>query len=149
MKRILLALALMGSAAQAEGLDASLWAQIKAYEAALNGGDLAGVMAPFTDDAVLMAQNAPPAVGHPAVEATYGGLIDTLDLEIDFTFDEAFQTGPDYAVVRTRSGGHITIKGDAPVTIPNANQELFVLHREEGGHWQIARYIFATILPAQ
>ncbi|PRY86131.1 hypothetical protein [Donghicola tyrosinivorans] len=86
MKRILLALALMGSAAHAEGPDASLWAPIEAYETALNNGDLAGVMAQFTD---------------------------------------------------------------APVTIPNANQELFVLHREEGSNWQIARYIFATTLPAQ
>lgn len=149
MKRILLALALMASNAQAEGLDASLWAPIKAYEAALNNGDLGGVMAQFTDDAVLMAQNIPPAVGRPAVQATYGGLIDMLDLDISFTFDEAFQTGPDYAVVRTRSDGEITIKGDAPVTIPNANQELFVLHRSEAGAWQIARYIFATTLPAR
>ncbi|WP_146134982.1 hypothetical protein [Donghicola tyrosinivorans] len=79
------------------------------------------------------------AVGRAAVKATYGGLIGMLDLEIDFSFDESLQTGPDYAVVRTRSGGQITIKGDAPATIPNANQELFVLHREEGTAWKIAR----------
>lgn len=145
MKRIIIALA----PAQAAGLDASLWAPIKAYETALNSGDLGGVMALFTEDAVLMVQNAPPAVGYPAVEATYAGLLGALDLEIDFSFDEAFQTGPEYAVVRTRSGGQITIKGDTPVTIPNANQELFVLHREESGDWQIARYIFATTLPAE
>lgn len=72
-----------------------------------------------------------------------------LDLDIDFSFDESFQTGPNHAIVRTQSSGEITIKGDAPVTVPNANQELFVLEREDGGNWEIARYIFATTLPAQ
>ena len=149
MKPILIALTLLGTAAHAEGLDASLWAPIKAYETAINSGDLAGVMDQFTAGPVLMAQNNAPAVGHAAVQATYEGLISTLDLDIDFSFDESFQTGPNHAIVRTQSSGEITIKGDAPVTIPNANQELFVLEREDGGSWQIARYIFATTLPAQ
>lgn len=61
MKPILIALALLGTAAHAEAMDASLWAPIKAYEAAINRGDLAGVMDQFTANPVLMAQEQCPS----------------------------------------------------------------------------------------
>lgn len=130
-------------------IDPALTAPIRAYEAAVNASNIDGVMAVYTDDAVFMPQNNPPIQGKGAVKAAYEELFTVLDLDIDFTFDEARMISDEWAFVRTRSGGTIKLTQKNNATVPNTNQELFLLRRAENGPWLIARYIFATTAPAQ
>lgn len=132
-----------------QAIDPALTAPIRAYEAAVNASNIDGVMAVYTDDAVFMPQNNPPIQGKGAVKAAYEGLFTALDLDINFTFDEARMISNDWAFVRTRSGGTIKLIQKSNATVPNANQELFLLKRAGNGPWLIARYIFATTAPAQ
>ncbi|WP_428929424.1 YybH family protein [Marinibacterium sp. SX1] len=136
----------LAGAASAADFDAALMAPVQAYETAVNAGDIAGIKAVFTPDAVLMAQNAMPVDGD-AVIASYQGLFGALDLDIDFTFEETTDLGNGWAIVRTRSGGGVTVKAN-DADLPNANQELFVL-QDIDGTWKIARYIYATTAPMQ
>ncbi len=145
---IALTLSAVPSFAQ-QTVDPALAAPIEAYEATVNASDLDGVMAVFTDDAVFMPQNSTPVVGKEAVKSAYAGLFGALDLNIDFTFDEAQKLSDDWALVRTRSGGTIKLIQQNNAEIPNANQEIFLLKRAENGQWKIARYIFNTTAPAQ
>lgn len=131
------------SIANAADFDPAITAPIKAYEAAVNTGDIEGIKDVFTSDAVLMAQNAKPVEGEGVI-TSYEGLFNALKLDIDFNFEEATDLGNGWAIVRTQSGGEITFP-DAE-TVPNANQELFIL-QNVGGIWKIARYAYATTAP--
>lgn len=143
---------LMGTALPAfaqKNLDPALLAPIQAYAKAANASDVSGVMSVYTEDAVFMPQNASPVEGKAAVEAAYKGLFTALNLDINFTFDEAVKLSNDWALVRTRSGGTIKLIQKDNLQIPNSNQEIFLLKRAPDGTWQIARYIFSTTAPAQ
>ncbi|CVI63480.1 SgcJ/EcaC family oxidoreductase (plasmid) [Agrobacterium leguminum] len=145
---IMLAFSALPSFAQ-QAIDPALAAPIKAYETAANASDLEGVLAAYTDDAVFMPQNNQPVEGKAAVGAAYKGLFTALDLNINFTFDEAQKISEDWAFVRTRSGGTIKLIQNNNAEIPNANQEIFLLKRSPDGQWKIARYIFNTTAPGQ
>ena len=117
------------------------------YGEAANRADAAAVAALWTDDGVLMAQNAPSQVGNAAVRAAYEGMFAAIRLDIAFTVAEVKLLAPDWALLRSNSAG--TIRVLAPgLEIPEANQELFVFRRVDGA-WKIARYSFSTTLPAQ
>lgn len=129
-------------------IDPSLMAPITANGVAINASDLNGVLVVYTDDAVFMPQNGQPVSGKEGIRAAYKGLFSAVDLNVDFTFDEAQQLSDDWAFVRTHSGGSLKLIQQNNLEVPNANQEFFLL-KKEGNQWRIARYIFATTLPAQ
>lgn len=58
-------------AAQATAKDPAVMAVADAYSAAMLKGDLAGVMAVYTDDAIEMPPNAAAVRGRAAIEAYY------------------------------------------------------------------------------
>src|SRR4051812_35701006 len=60
---------------------AAIAAVLKSYEEALNRADVEGVTRLYTDDAVVLAPNAPSAVGIDAVQATYTGIFQAIDLD--------------------------------------------------------------------
>src|SRR5438445_154528 len=68
-----------------------------------------------------------------------------------FDFDEVRQAHwlieSDWAFARTRSTGTVKVLASDQASIPEANQELFVLHREDDGQWRFVRYIFSTTNP--
>lgn len=116
------------------------------YEVALNASDTDKVLTLYTDDGVFMAQNSPPNVGAVAVRGAYDAVFAAIDLNIEFQIDEIVQLSPQWAFARTRSEGLVTINATGDNS-PEANQELFIFTKTDGGAWKIARYIFSTTNP--
>lgn len=117
------------------------------YAEAANNSDATAVAELYTDDAVLMAQNSPPAVGKAAVRAAYAGMAEAIKLNIIFAIAEIRLLAPDWACLRSTSTGTIRLLQPG-IDIPEANQELFLFQKVDGT-WKIARYSFSTVLPAQ
>jgi uncharacterized protein (TIGR02246 family) len=124
---------------------AAVKAVLKSYEHALNASDVDGVVRLYTDDAVVLAPNAPSAVGIDAVRATYTGIFQAIDIDLTFDVAEVNVVSKDWAFLRSTSHGTVTNLADG-AQIPGKSQELFVLHKVEG-HWKLARYSFSSTLP--
>ena len=103
----------------------------------------------YADDTVFMPQHSLPAVGRDAVRTAYHHVFDTIKLDIRFTIDEVSPLSRDWAFARTRSNGTVKVLSSAQPAGAEANQELFLLHREADGQWRIARYIFSTTNPTK
>lgn len=119
---------------------------LKSYEAALNASDTNAVLNLYSADGVFMPQHSLPSSGIEAIRAAYTGVFKAIKLEINFETDEIAQVAPNWAFVRTRSTGFVTINATGN-RVPEANQELFVLTKPNDGQWKIARYIFSTTNP--
>src|SRR3954469_11351680 len=124
---------------------AAIAAVLTSYEQALNASDVEGVVQLYTDDAVVLAPNAPSAAGIDAVRATYTAIFQAVDIDLTFKIAEVKVVSPNWAFLRSTSNGSITIlaSGARP---PSSNQELFVLHQIRG-RWMLARYSFSSVLP--
>lgn len=134
------------ASAQHTGDRAAIESVLAKYEAALNASDTEAVLTLYTADGVFMPQHSLPSVGTEAIRAAYGGVFNTIKLEVDFKIDEIAQVAPNWAFVRTRSEGFVTINATGD-RAPEANQELFVFTKTHSGAWRIARYIFSTTNP--
>ncbi|AOX99506.1 SgcJ/EcaC family oxidoreductase [Jeongeupia sp. USM3] len=126
---------------------ASITRQLNRYEQALNAADVERVMALYSDDGVFMPQHSPPSVGRAAVREAYQRVFGAIRLDIRFRIDEISQLSHDWAFARTRSTGTVKVLGSDQPPGPEANQELFLFHREADGQWRFARYIFTTTNP--
>jgi uncharacterized protein (TIGR02246 family) len=120
---------------------------LTSYERSLNASDVDRVARLYTDDAVLLAPGAPPAVGIDAVRAAYAGLFGAIDIDLTFKIAEVNVVSPDWAFLRSTSRGVATSLANG-AQIPSSNQELFVLHQHRGSGWKIARYSFSSVLPS-
>ncbi len=118
--------------------------QLDRYEQALNSADIDTVMKLYAQDAVFMPQHSLPAKGRDAIRKAYRQVFDTIRLNIDFSVDEIGVLSKDWAYARTRSNGTVKVLAIDQPPMPEANQELFLLHRERDGEWRFARYIFST-----
>jgi uncharacterized protein (TIGR02246 family) len=116
------------------------------YAAALKACDPDAVMALYTEDGVLMAQETPPCFGAAAVRKAYAGVFQAITLDIAFKVAEVVELTPEWAFACTTSTGTIKINATGG-TIPEANQELFIF-KKVGGAWKIARYSFSVINPS-
>lgn len=122
-------------------------AVLRAYETALNRGDVDAIVSLYAPDAVFMAQHRNPAVGRAEIEAAYREILGMIRLDITFGIDEVVVASPTVAYARTRSAGTTTILAN-DMQVSEANQELFVLVRQPSGDdWRIGRYIFSTTRP--
>jgi len=121
--------------------------QLDRYEQALNSADIDTVMKLYAQDAVFMPQHSLPAQGPDSIRMAYRHVFDTIRLNIDFTVDEINVLSKDWAYARTRSYGTVKVLANDQLPTPEANQELFLLHRERDGEWRFARYIFSTTNP--
>ena len=119
---------------------------LKSYEHSLNTGDVKGVARLYTDDAVLLAPEAPSAVGIKAVQDAYTAIFQAIGINIIFEIAEVKLLSPEWAFLRSNSTGVIKILANG-AQIPGSGQELFVLQKSQGG-WKIARYSFSSVLPS-
>ena len=119
---------------------------LQTYETALNASDTDAVMTVFTSDGVFMAPNSPSAVGADAVLAAYSGIFQAIAFDTELQVDEIVQVAPNWAFVRTRSNGFVTVNA-TKARVPDANHELFVFQKDGGDAWKIARYSFSSINP--
>lgn len=147
---LLVLMPLLATAAESmpdEGDREAITHQLERYGQALNASDVDAVMQLYAKDAVFMPQHSLPAVGRDAVRLAYRHVFDTLRLNIDFAIDEIVVLSPDWAYARTRSRGTVKVLALEQPPAAEANQEIFLLHREADGHWRFARYIFSTTNP--
>lgn len=119
---------------------------LSTYETALNAQDTDTIVSLYADDGVFMPQHSLPQVGRDNIRAAYDGVFVAITLDIEFEIDEIGVLSEDWAFARTRSEGSVKINATGD-TGPEANQELFLFQRTEGGNWKIARYIFSTTNP--
>jgi uncharacterized protein (TIGR02246 family) len=125
---------------------AAIAAVLTSYEQALNASDVEGVAQLYTDDAAVLAPNAPSAVGIDAVRATYTGIFQAIDIDLTFKVAEVKVVSPNWAFLRSTSNGSITVLANG-AQAPSSNHELFVLHKVQG-RWKLARYSFSSVLPS-
>lgn len=128
------------------GFAAAISGQPHRYHAALNAGDIGTVMTLYPEDGVFMPQNGPPAGWRKAVRDAYVHVFQSMKLDVRFTMDEIRPLSADRAFARTRSAGNTTVLATG-ATGPEANLEIFIMHRDRDGAWRFARYIFATTNP--
>ena len=121
---------------------------LKSYEKSLNAGNVDEIIMLYSDEGVFMPQHSAPQVGKEAVRNAYEQLFNMIDLDIVFEIDEVVKINEGWAFARTRSKGTTTILANG-VKVPEGNQELFIMKKDEGGNWKIARYIFSTTNPRQ
>ena len=130
-----------------EAVEAAITQQLRSYEQALNNADIEAVMRLYGEDSVFMPQNSLPVIGRNAVRTAYRQVFDAIKLNIRFEIDEIRPLSTDWAYARTRSNGTVKVLASGQAQAPEANQELFILHRADDGQWRFARYIFSTTNP--
>lgn len=125
---------------------AAIGAVLSTYEAALNASDTAAVMPLYAADGVFMPPYSQSAVGTAAVRSAYDAVFKAITLAVRFSIVEVVSMAPDWAFVRTNSAGTVTEHASGRKSA-EANQELFIFHKEKGGLWKIARYSFSSTNP--
>ena len=127
--------------------EAAIGIVMSSYEAALNASSTEAAMPLYTEDGVFMAPNNQSAAGKRALRQAYDAVFKAITLKVKFTIVELVVMAPQWAYVRTNSAGTQKINASS-VTSTEANQELFILKKDEDGEWRIARYAFSTTNPA-
>lgn len=135
-----------GAVASITAEEVAIRAVLSEYERALNAGDIEATMALYDPDGVMMAPNAPPTVGRPAIRRQIEAVSKIVKLHVSFTIAEIVETSGEWAFVRTSSAGSSTLIADGAQR-PEANQELFILRRGPDGLWRVARYSFSSMKP--
>ena len=119
--------------------DARIRSVISSYRQALNGKNVEGMVRLFTEDGVTMIQGASTSVGTASVRKFYEVLFKTLDMDIEFQIAEVVQVSSEWAFVRCTSHGTVKVISDSSNN-SSAGQELFILKKQAGESWRIARY---------
>jgi ketosteroid isomerase-like protein len=94
-----------------------------------------------------MRQHSLPYVGSTAVRTAYDDVFKSIKLNIHFELDEVQALSERWAFARTQSHGTVKVLGKNVPESTEANQELFLLHKEQDGQWRFARYIFSSTNP--
>ncbi|WP_041959607.1 YybH family protein [Sulfurospirillum arsenophilum] len=124
----------------------SIEANAVAYLTAFNRADVAGILATYADDGVLMAPGMPTVVGKDELAMIYPAVFDQVGFAMTYEIKEVVQISIDWAFVRSATKGIETNKATG-VAIPSEYQELFLLRKSATGAWQTARYSTSKISP--
>ncbi|QOL13988.1 YybH family protein [Dickeya dianthicola] len=123
---------------------AAIEAAAVSYLTAFNRADIAGIIATYTDDGILMGPGRPAAVGKDELAVVYRHVFETAGFDMAYEIKEVEQISPDWAFVRSATEGIETDKTTGAAT-PAAYQELFLLRKSAAGSWQTARYCTSKI----
>jgi uncharacterized protein (TIGR02246 family) len=119
---------------------------LSAYNQALNSSDTNAVMPLYAQDGVFMPPYSPSAVGLAEVRKTYDAVFAAIQLTVKFNTAEIVEMSSDWVFARTNSAG-TTLNLINGAISKEANQELFIFHKEKDGKFKIARYSFSTTNP--
>ena len=119
---------------------------LAAYGAALNASDADAVMPLYAEDGVFMPPYSASAVGADAVQKAYDAVFKAIKLTVKFNVAEIVEMSPEWVFARTNSAG-TTLDHATGATTAEANQELFIFRKGQGGKFKIARYSFSTTNP--
>ena len=119
---------------------------LAAYSAALNASDTDAVMPLYAEDGVFMPPYSASAVGADAVQKAYDAVFKAIKLTVKFNVAEIVEMSPEWVFARTNSAGTTLDHATGAITA-EANQELFIFRKDQGGKFKIARYSFSTTNP--
>jgi len=118
---------------------------LQTYQRALNEANIDLVRSVYADDAIVIGQPFPTAIGIEAIISLYTDFLSKLDFNVQFDLLELELSG-DLGFIRTRSHGTIVPKGQKP-TGSEGNREIFIV-KKIAGAWKFYRYIFnAEVAP--
>ena len=133
-------LGLSATTIEAAPEDEKIKSLIHAYTQALSHADVEAVVSLYTPDGVFLPSAQPSANGTQQIRAAYTHEFALLDLDVAPVFDEIFQQG-DFAYVRTRSAGRLTVKAQNRNVSTGNYRALFILQKYQD-EWRIARFMF-------
>jgi uncharacterized protein (TIGR02246 family) len=119
---------------------------LSAYNQALNSSDTDAVMALYAQNGVFMPPYSLSAVGFAEVRKAYDAVFAAIQLTVKFNIAEIIEMSPEWAFARTNSEGTTLTHATGKVS-KEANQELFIFHKEEDTNFKIVRYSFSTTNP--
>ena len=119
---------------------------LSVYNQALNSSNTNAVMLLYAQDGVFMPPYRPSAVGSVEVRKAYDAVFAAIRLTVKFNAAEIVEMSPEWVFARTTSEGTTLSHATGNVS-KEANQELFIFHKEKGGKFKIARYSFSTTNP--
>jgi uncharacterized protein (TIGR02246 family) len=119
---------------------------LSAYNQALNSSDTNAVMPLYAQDGVFMPPYSLSAVGLAEVREAYDAVFAAIQLTVKFNTAEIVEMSSDWVFARTNSAG-TTLNLINGAISKEANQELFIFHKEKDGKFKIARYSFSTTNP--
>jgi uncharacterized protein (TIGR02246 family) len=119
---------------------AAIEATVLAYFQALNDADIDAIIELYCKDPVMLPFLQPAVVGTGAVRANYESTFQLIRFEVQTTIQEAVEMSPEWAYVRTDTGGTFTPTRTGEGA-PAVFHELFLLRKT--GDWKIARYSFS------
>ena len=124
---------------------AAIQALVDEWTVAFNAGDVAGLVALYTDDAVRMPPNAPAYTGREAIEEAFSGLFEQFSGELTWPTEEivvadgwAFHRG-------TYRAGLAPVAGDD--VIEESGKVIVIFQQQPNGSWKVAREIWNSDLP--
>jgi uncharacterized protein (TIGR02246 family) len=115
------------------------------YVAAVNAGDVDGIMMLYTDDAVLMPPNQPALTGKGAIHSYLQGLFDMFSLEEVLSPGEVVVTG-DWAFVRATTTVTVTPRAGGEQT-QDIGKGIAIYRKEPDGSWKYARLVYNSDNP--
>jgi uncharacterized protein (TIGR02246 family) len=119
---------------------------LTAYSAALNASNTDAVMPLYAEDGVFMPPYSASAVGAGAVRKAYEAVFKAIKLTVKFNIVEIVEMNTEWVFARTNSAG-TTLDHATGAISAEANQELFIFHKDPTGKFKIARYSFSTTNP--
>jgi uncharacterized protein (TIGR02246 family) len=114
---------------------------LETYSTALDANDVETLVGLFGPDGVFMGEDAKAAVGQDALRASYKAIFATLKVGLEFSVQEAEQSG-DLGWARALSTGTVKVLATGARTQQSFN--LLVVFRREGGAWKIRSYLYAS-----
>ena len=115
--------------------EATLRKLVRQTDEAMTSGDLDGLVALYTDDAVEMGQNRPAIFGKAAIRTLEEAFLGADDAEVRSTVED-IQISGDLAVVRTGFTVSSTPKSGGNTTTIVA-KSVRICHRQADGSWKI------------
>ena len=115
------------------------------YVAAVNAGDVDGLMMLYTDDAVLMQPNQPAVTGKAAIRSHFQVFFDMFSLEEVLSPEEVVVIG-DWAFVRATFTVKVTPRAGGDKT-QDHGKGIAIYRKELDGSWKYARLVYNSDIP--
>ncbi len=130
------------AAEQTEADVAAIQAVAKEWIAAFSAGDVARLVALYTDDAVRMPPGAPANAGKEAIQEAFRGLLERFSAELTWpTEEEELVVADGWAFHRDKYTARLTPVAGGEV-IEEVGKVIVIFQQQPDGSWKHAREIW-------
>lgn len=114
---------------------------LETYSAALDASDVETLVGLYSPNGVFMREGMKAVVGQDALRAAYKTVFATLKVRLEFSLQEAGQSG-DLGWARALSTGTVKVLSTGAEAHGSFNQ--LVVFQRAGGAWKIRSYLYAS-----